>query len=806
MVILPQELNANDCQHVPFPIYLHPIQTDIFMILLPFLTYLKILSVFSVIFLLAGFFLKRIFAPGLQGLWADHLLYSFGFNLPVLVFAGILTLEWHRNAWWALALLLILQFILAFLALVTSYRSRGMTRPPAPSNNIPQPASHLCTLIAFLTLAILSYFYYRIGGFMTGGVPLGEEASHLGIMRKLAENPVLYFDNFFYRPHLLTSYLYAPYHLAMAMASNLLGLDVLVVYSKFRCFTVILLLLFFFSASHAVFKNQQVAWCSTFLAAGFLFFQIWGDVPEHYWGQLAPTAYPTDFAAGLVMPCAFTFLIHSLNERKPWKNFSFLKASILTGALAVIHTREAFYLIFYAVFLLFGILFFKIGPGKKEALIKLSGFLGFSALFIGIFFVRRWFFISGTTHQEVIRRANLFQELKRLLDLPYAGLFHADALQPYREQAMLLFGLGGWFLAAILLLPFLLFFRRQNGPVILFSIIFLFLLLFRFPITRIFMSLLSYSEIWMITPRLISFWCYIILGGLFSLMVATVAQRFFLIFPAAIFMFFVPAGVRVLSKVVLANPDRVFLWILPLSLVIWVLGFIPAFRKIICEFPVRQLPLSRILPISFLLICFSGFSFQRPNLWEQYQTARSKLNMTDAGWYASTSLNDIFPQDLITFIREQIPIHSVFVYDPKYTYFLPMLSNQFIVSAGYLISEETEYTRQYLRLKGDRTLEVQPTDDFNTRMRKYFQLYDRHMKLTSQDKPIFNFRDSAQEIEYYVQGMGIDYLLIHPEHYGYLIPILSTRSKMFKKIYDQNHYAIFEVQIREPSNKNWMTS
>lgn len=750
---------------------------------------LCVLLSFAWVFLAGGYFLHSILFPSKTSAFFEGITEIFTCNILILAFIGILTFECRQNVDWALRSLFILQFALWIIALIRLFFVRP-TIGEKSATTLPNEAPFLICFAA--CVMVISYLYWHLPGFSLGDYSQEEESLHLGMMRKLLENPVILFDNFGYRPGSHSPYLYAPYHLAMAMTAKISGVHLPALFSKFRSFSVIFSFCMLISMANLLFQNHLAKWAAAFLSAALCFSQIGAEHPAEYWGAFAPYAYPREFASGLLLPGVSLFLFKALTSSEKSSKKYLLLAPFLIVAVAMVHVREAFHLLLYVFFILLGFLWLA-EKKEKSAIVRRALFILLATAGFGItYFIRyQWAGVSFGEKEWVIRTQTIVF-LKKLFHSRWWG-FASDELQGrYIEQARFLLDAPGN--VALMLIPFLVLFRKNRGPLILFSIIFFFFLFFRIPILHSLTLAVSFSETFIFTLPFIYFWCLLILGLFFYVLYLPARKNILAFLLLLLLLFFSPRFETALSAQINVWPriDWVNAWILGGSLLFLLLAFRIRIPTQLFEAPLQKKDLALLL----LLAASLSAGSTHPNLWQKFQKVKTRPDIFDeAAWYRHAGLEQRFPFELISFIRKEIPPHSVFIYDRLYGYELPMHANQYVVSAGGVWQEEVPVIRKYLkRIKGDSSLEIMATDSTEEKIRKYYTLLDRHMEMTSKDKPVFNPNTTLNEIQTFMQEMEVGYILIHPQHYNHLVSKLGQDPLNFEKIYDRNSFVIYKFQ------------
>jgi hypothetical protein len=149
--------------------------------------------------------------------------------------------------------------------------------------------------LLLLAVAILLY--------LKGAPFLGyDNQSHAGIVRRLAAMPHPAIDDFYHVPNLVYTYPFPGTHFVMALISGLGGLDALFVYHKMRFFWGFAALLFVYLLARRIFESSLLSFLTGLTAAVFVLGGGFADAPGIDWGQLAPLSHPSDVAMNVLLP------------------------------------------------------------------------------------------------------------------------------------------------------------------------------------------------------------------------------------------------------------------------------------------------------------------------------------------------------------------------------------------------------------------------------------------------------------------------------------------------------------------------
>jgi len=224
----------------------------------------------------------------------------------------------------------------------------GETPAESESREQAPGAQRMLQLILVAGLGVIAYILFTVGGSMNLGsiaALKGEEALHLTILRKLAQNTSLDHLNLMYKREVANTYVYPPYHFALALVSRISGLDPIVVYLKFRPAAGLVSLLSMWSLALALFGRRWVADLTLLALLILVLNNAAGQVPGFYWAQLVPLSHLGDFGLGVMLPVMALFIFRYVTG-EPGNMFRILAPLMLLVGLLV-HTREVLQLLFF---------------------------------------------------------------------------------------------------------------------------------------------------------------------------------------------------------------------------------------------------------------------------------------------------------------------------------------------------------------------------------------------------------------------------------------------------------------------------
>lgn len=197
--------------------------------------------------------------------------------------------------------------------------------------------------LTFLAVALgsgVAFVLWGVSGFVNVE-PLIEDALHLTVVRKVAENPALALDNLFYVAGNPTTYLYPPYHLLLALIARGSMLDPVAVYAEVRPLMFALTGATLAATVSLLRPARGAVALSWVLASLLVLTNTGGQLAVHHrddWAwcaQLAPLSHPADFGLSLMLPIMlFTAARYLLGTG------GIAPVVCILGAGLLIHTRE----------------------------------------------------------------------------------------------------------------------------------------------------------------------------------------------------------------------------------------------------------------------------------------------------------------------------------------------------------------------------------------------------------------------------------------------------------------------------------
>lgn len=211
--------------------------------------------------------------------------------------------------------------------------SRG--RGPHPANTaavmlqVPTtPAVVRATLIAAAILVVYI-------GYTNGSPPVNPE--ELVSLRKLAENPVVRYDNISFRDGEPSTYLFVPFQVLIVGTSVLAHLDVVLTYSMFWAVTTFLSIVVLTRLAYVMFGRPEVAAVTCLLGIAIAVFDARSVIEEA--GILVPYPNRYGFGSGVLLPLGLLLFWSILREAR---GFSWRWALLiyLVVETTFVHARE----------------------------------------------------------------------------------------------------------------------------------------------------------------------------------------------------------------------------------------------------------------------------------------------------------------------------------------------------------------------------------------------------------------------------------------------------------------------------------
>jgi hypothetical protein len=275
-----------------------------------------------------------------------------GAGLTVLEFFGLgvgLSLGWIQ-----LATVISLTLHISVLAVAMAWASAAavlaaglaLRRPPERPWGVRLDVRE--ALIAAALLVLATVLYLKGSPFL-----FADDQVHGAIVRRLAFLRYPATDNIHYLPNLVFTYPFPGIHYAMALVSQLGGIDALFVFHKLRFFWGVAAPIFLYLIARRVFEDVRLASVVAITAIVFVFTGSFGDGPSVSWGQLAPQSNPADVALGVLLPALLTLALYALGaEDRRALGFFFPGTLALATVVTMVQIRSIVqFLVYLGAFL-----------------------------------------------------------------------------------------------------------------------------------------------------------------------------------------------------------------------------------------------------------------------------------------------------------------------------------------------------------------------------------------------------------------------------------------------------------------------
>jgi hypothetical protein len=671
---------------------------------------------------------------------------------------------------------------------------------PEPASPEDEPADeggvpHLLECALLLGLLVLAWTFLTVGGTRnpTSVADLQEEALHLSILRKLTENDALSTTNVMYKPGVVTTYVYPAYHFALALVSRVSGLDPVAVYLSFRPVAALLALLTLRSLSALLFRSRAVADLSLLVWLFLVATNAAGQVSRYFWAQLVPLSHLGDFALGVLYPLLLLFTFRYLIGPEP-RRFRFLTPALIAITL-VVHTREVLQLL---VFLVAAGAFALLRADRRS--LQRLGTLMALVLVTGLAYQR--------LHSGAATDAVTFEVANREA---FRGRFHEVLQQPLLEvlrkpnpgQYRLL-GRGP-FLLALVAIPFLWFIRRPwarfAAPGLL-----VMALVTRIPYLSFPFILLTYAEMLQTPPRYFLHWGYLILGAAVAGGVLALArlqselgrrreERSYRVGVAAgLFIAAVVVGeaafltLRGLEALSVRNMD----WLYAFAIV----GSLPGIGLALWRRSSTAEPPPPPGEAMGLVVLLFGIAAAAPllqyvfppSLRDQYVEWARRPSVGDFWtWYNASDFDRKVPGSIVRFLREEVPEGAVVAAPARFAYVLPVLTNHYIVSWGYLLGTDINVVAPYEVVKGVHR-------EFSSDLVRGYLDRESYAREVQDLDPMFNARVSPEERLAYLREYGIDYVVSGPIQLSLYEQLAGANPGVLEEMFSRRDYAVFRVR------------
>ncbi|MCL4417999.1 MAG: hypothetical protein M1365_15160 [Actinobacteria bacterium] len=354
---------------------------------------------------------------------------------------------------------------------------------------IKERAELVLAVPALLSLTAIIVMGYRIEMPPLGGV---EDKNVLTIAQKILRLPNLTINNLLYKPGETYPYFISIYSYILALLSYVSGLEVIQIYCKIRFIFSLISITTAYSITRVLFpKIYELPWILILLIFSVLI-SGWGyNYSSGSFGQFFPFSNYQDLSICVILPVSLLFFIRGLKEGWP---FIFI-SMVSTASLFFIHLRELVVLLFLYTSILVGFFIF-----ERDSKLILRGIavVGWSVLIgIAVKIIQTYYLDSRILEYNKNLNVYVNEKLHGLinyynpLSLIYPPL--EGDIQLLASYSMLYH--NPYYLFPVFLLPFLFYFRKHTGFLILSSSVLVTTLIPTIPILSILTIKFTYSQI-----------------------------------------------------------------------------------------------------------------------------------------------------------------------------------------------------------------------------------------------------------------------------------------------------------------------
>jgi hypothetical protein len=759
-------------------------------------TWIRVSLGLMAVFLLPGYALLPHVLPSWSRRGVETIPLAFGLSLGVLGVLTVVAIELHSNA------LRIAWILLGITALMGALGWRRPLRAPPAGG---AQGERWLAGASLAALGLLAVLLYTVGGLRDRDSlwELQEEALHVTIVRKLAENAALRHDNVMYKAGAANTYVYPPYHFGLALASRVARVDPLVSYVKFRPVAAVVALLAIFATMSVA--GTRPSWChlTLLVLVAFCLAGIGGQVPDFYWAQLTPLSHLGDFGLGVLIPLLVFFSCAYISRAREDAAFVYVTPVLIAVGLMV-HTRDVLQvLIFLGAFAAVALLF---GPprwgARALALCSVTVLCGLG---------------YQVVHGAFAHHAVLYDAAHQALGQKQ---FAAFLRQPFGQMV----GSGGEeirlrndpvYFVSLLAVPLLALRRHRLLPSLLWPGLLACALFIRVPLLRWLVILGTYSEMLMTPARYFVPWSYVLLAlGLVGASVVVFALhvllarggrvreertgvtgrergvapiRPWLLWPCTLLA---AAGVGWLTVGLLAWMRHTILVSVDLLYWLVVLGLVLALAwrrppEVSLRDPVAQ----PLVALAILAACAAPVlaSGEQPSLFREYSRRVDGSSLEDFwNWYEHSAFAKRLPADVVRFLRDGVPPGQVTAYNYEDIFAIPVLTNHYVITKGTILSTELDFVEPYSRVTGH-------VWDFSGDLDEAYQKQSAAFEKVRASNPIFNRADGIETSARFIVAYGVDLLIARPSHYEFFGTMAARYPALLHRIYDKDGYAVFRV-------------
>lgn len=762
---------------------------------------------FAAVLFLPGDLVGRRLGVAVSG-W-ERLPVAAGLSLVVVGVLTILSLEAHLDARRAAVVLLVFTAGLA----VWELRLPPAAAPPSGAS-----APVMMTVAAMTALGLVFVALLGIGGTRSPQslAELNEEALHVAIVRKLAENQTLSTTNVMYRPGLANTYVYPAYHFALALIARLSALDPLVVFVKARPFLALIALTALRSIA-GLFFGAAIADLALVSWVVLLASNVAGLVStEYFWGQLAPLTHLGDFGLGVMFPLLLLFSLRFV-VAAPRSPDLFVAPCVMAAGLLV-HTREVLQLLLVLGPAAMGVALFR--RHDRRVLVRIAALI-LIVVALGLAYKARH--ASAAPHALAFESANLTRVLDALepsLRAPWRSTFLDvdEARHGLLHRPLFLF--------PVAVLPALWLFRRSLWAAFLGPSLLAAVLIIRVPWMSWAFVRLTYSEMLYTPARYLFHASYLLLGAAIGGL-ALYAERVHdlsvaglrvavrragsatpaleigwgpivhraaavgaLLAASGIVGVALASGLAELAPLSVDHLDWLYLHALLGSAACLVgLSLLPG--PDVPEPEARSWPVRRpaLVLLAALALALPLWRLRvPPNLAAQRRLWAGQRSMDPLWpWYDSMALGRRIPSGVVRFVRERVAPGRMWAAPYACIFQIPLVANQYVITSGSTLSTDFDFAAAYVRATGRR-----PKDASGRELSVASGSSAAAIWALAQ-APIFNPAETPRETLALLGEYGVDYVLAGPTDLDRFEALASRFPAALERVYRSGRFGIFVV-------------
>jgi hypothetical protein len=776
---------------------------------------------------LAVGFMAILFLPGWLILWRwgtrprawDAIPFAFAVSLLFVTGMTILSIETHLNSRWG---------ALVVVAASLAIAAREWWRPAAAGvlddgcedGDDATAARRVLEWTLVVGIGLLMAVLLTVGGTMRPDSigDLEEEALHLSILRKLTENAALDHFNVMYKAGVANTYVYPPYHFALALVARVSALDPLVVYLKFRPVAALVALLSLRSLTALFFGRRWVADVALLSWLVLVVNNTAGQVPGFYWAQLVPLSHLGDFGLGVMLPLLLLFTFHYLRAEPTRTPFAILTPALVFVALLV-HTREVLQLLVFLGSAALGLFLFR--RHDRRMLARLLALIA-AAVVMGLLYQLRHGALAG--HAVLFEAANR-EAFRGRLNHVLREPFWRVVMEPNQE----FYGLmsRGLYLLPLVLLPLLWLARRWSVLLVAPGLLACALII-RIPHLSLQFILHTYAEILQTPARNFVHWGLLLLGGGLGLLALGLEKLYASALNGASLrvawtggrpMFesgwraarsrpekgalalvvttlaagaggLIVWGLRRLESTSTQRIDAVYVVAIVGSLVAlaaraaWASRFGPSPREIAYR-RVQHPWIALAAAVASIVPLFSYGS--PPSLRAQYRQWSRLPSMADFwNWYNASAFAAKVPAAAVRFLREQVPPGRVLAAPKRFGFTLPVLTNHYIISTGFVLSSDLDVVEPYERVTGShRRFDPHPFRGYQER-----SAYAREIV---EFDPMFHPHVPPEQTLAYLREYGVEYVVVGPRERVHYRRLAESFPGVLERLFAKQDHVVYRV-------------